>query len=72
MQYQDDTHFDIALAAIEAGMHVLITKPTVKSLENHLKLIEAARKSNVHVCCCSADGSNLLASCWALSFSGAN
>lgn len=46
---QDDTHFDIALAAIEAGMHVLVTKPAVKTLEHHRLLDEAARRNNVLV-----------------------
>merc|ERR1712060_1025847 len=39
----DDTHFDIAMACIERGMHVMITKPPVKKLEEHLKLVEAAK-----------------------------
>jgi len=45
----DDTHFDIALAAIERGCHVLIAKPLVKTLAEHLQLLEAARKRNVLV-----------------------
>jgi D-galacturonate reductase len=45
----DDTHFDIALAAIEQGLHVLVTKPAVKTLEQHRILCEAARKHNVLV-----------------------
>ena len=28
----DDTHFPIAMACIEAGLHVLIAKPAVKIL----------------------------------------
>jgi hypothetical protein len=40
----DDTHFDIALACIEAGMHVMVTKPLVKTLAEHLKARAA-------VCC---------------------
>ena len=32
----DDTHFEIALAAIERGLHVLVTKPPVKTLAHHL------------------------------------
>merc|ERR1719359_2238121 len=43
----DDTHFDIAMACMERGMHVMITKPPVKTLEQHLTLVEAARKNNV-------------------------
>ncbi|KXJ93029.1 hypothetical protein Micbo1qcDRAFT_146069 [Microdochium bolleyi] len=45
----DPTHFPIALYAIERGIHVMITKPAVKTLEHHLALIEAARKHNVFV-----------------------
>lgn len=43
----DDTHYDIALACIEQGMHVMVTKPIVQTLEHHLSLIEAAKKKNV-------------------------
>ncbi|KAH7033184.1 uncharacterized protein B0I36DRAFT_348278 [Microdochium trichocladiopsis] len=45
----DPTHFPIALYAIERGIHVMITKPAVKTLEHHLALVEAARKHNVFV-----------------------
>ncbi|KAJ9148392.1 UDP-N-acetylglucosamine 3-dehydrogenase [Pleurostoma richardsiae] len=45
----DTTHYPIALYAIEKGVHVMITKPAVKLLEHHLKLIEAAKKHNVYV-----------------------
>lgn len=45
----DDTHFEIALAAIERGLHVLVTKPVVQTLEHHKILHEAAMKSNVIV-----------------------
>ena len=31
----DDTHFEIALACINHGLHVLVTKPAVKTLEHH-------------------------------------
>jgi len=43
----DDTHFDIAMACIERGMHVMITKPPVKTLKEHLALMEAAKRKNV-------------------------
>lgn len=43
----DDTHYDIAMACIERGMHVMITKPPVKTLKQHLELVEAARRHNV-------------------------
>lgn len=45
----DDTHFEIALAAIKRGIHVLITKPAVKTLAHHKILHEEAMKSNVLV-----------------------
>ncbi len=43
----DDTHFEIALAAVNAGLHVLIAKPLVKSLKEHLELLAAAQANNV-------------------------
>lgn len=46
---QDDTHFSIAMAAVEAGMHVLVTKPAVKTLQRHHELAAAAAKHNVLV-----------------------
>jgi D-galacturonate reductase len=46
----DDTHFDITMACIEAGLHVMVTKPLVKTLPQHLKIVEAAKKHNVLVC----------------------
>ncbi|KAF5852091.1 hypothetical protein GGP41_000835 [Bipolaris sorokiniana] len=45
----DTTHYPIALYAIERGIHVLITKPAVKLLEHHQKLLETAKKHNVFV-----------------------
>jgi len=45
----DDTHFDIALAAVKRGLHVLVTKPIVKTLEHHRLLAEAAREAGVLV-----------------------
>jgi D-galacturonate reductase len=48
--HQDDTHFEIALAAIEKGLHVMITKPAVKTLEHHKILHEAAARKNVLAC----------------------
>ena len=40
----DDTHFEIAFAAVEKGCHVLIAKPIVKSVEEHVALLQAAEK----------------------------
>lgn len=45
----DDTHFDIALAAVRAGHHVLVTKPAVMKLSHHIELAKAAREHNVLV-----------------------
>lgn len=45
----DDTHFDIALACINRGMHVMVTKPIVQTLDDHLKLAKAASEKGVLV-----------------------
>ena len=45
----DDTHFEIALACVRAGMHVLVTKPICKTLAEHATLAAAAIESNVLV-----------------------
>lgn len=45
----DDTHYDIALACVQKGLHVMVTKPIVQTLEHHLKLCEEAKKHNVLV-----------------------
>ena len=39
----DDTHFEMAMTAIRHGLHVLVVKPLVKTLEEHQKLIEAGK-----------------------------
>jgi D-galacturonate reductase len=41
------THYPIALYAIERGMHVLITKPATKTLQDHKALIQAAKEKGV-------------------------
>jgi D-galacturonate reductase len=38
----DDTHFEIAMACIERGLHVMVTKPAVMTLEHHAALHKAA------------------------------
>jgi len=43
----DDTHFDIAMACIAKGVHVMITKPPVKTLDEHNALAAAAREAGV-------------------------
>jgi D-galacturonate reductase len=45
----DDTHFTIAMEAVDRGLHVLVAKPIVKTLDEHLTLAEAARRSGVLV-----------------------
>jgi hypothetical protein len=36
----DDTHYEIAMACIEKGLHVMVTKPIVQTLEHHINLIK--------------------------------
>ena len=31
------------MAAVERGLHVMVTKPAVKTLADHIKLVEAAK-----------------------------
>lgn len=45
----DDTHFSIALEAVERKCHVLIAKPIVKTVDEHQRLITAARQHGVLV-----------------------
>nr|KAJ3420722.1 hypothetical protein HK105_005332 [Polyrhizophydium stewartii] len=45
----DDTHFEIALHAIRRGLHVLIAKPAVQTLEHHQTLVREADKHGVLV-----------------------
>jgi D-galacturonate reductase len=45
----DDTHFEIAMAAVERGLHVLLTKPAVMTLEHHRLLHQASVKRGVIV-----------------------
>lgn len=45
----DTLHFPVALYAIQRKIHVLVTKPAVKLLSEHQKLLEEARKHNVFV-----------------------
>jgi D-galacturonate reductase len=43
----DDTHFDIAMAAIRRGLHCLVCKPLVKTLAQHRELMSAAQSRGV-------------------------
>ena len=45
----DDTHFEIALACIRKGLHVMVTKPIVMTLQHHQILHSEARKEGVLV-----------------------
>ncbi len=42
----DDTHFEIAKEALEAGMHVLVAKPLVKTLQEHRELMDLSQAKN--------------------------
>mmetsp|Transcript_11586 Transcript_11586/g.21986 ORF Transcript_11586/g.21986 Transcript_11586/m.21986 type:complete len:415 (-) Transcript_11586:12-1256(-) len=43
----DDTHFEICKAALQRGVHVLVTKPMVKTLAQHKELVRIAREKGV-------------------------
>jgi D-galacturonate reductase len=45
----DTTHYPIALYAIRRKIHVLITKPATKRLQDHLDLLAESRKHGVFV-----------------------
>lgn len=45
----DDTHYEIAKCCIEHGLHVLITKPIVQTLEHHKTLHDESQRTNVLV-----------------------
>ena len=45
----DDTHFNIAMECVQRGMHVMVTKPIVQTLEHHQALAKAAQEKGVLV-----------------------
>lgn len=45
----DHTHYEIAIECIQHGMHVMITKPIVQTLQQHISLISLAKQYNVLV-----------------------
>ena len=45
------THFDLVLAALEAGKHVLVEKPLTPSVAEARKLAEVARRSGLVLMC---------------------
>jgi D-galacturonate reductase len=45
----DNTHFEIALDCVRAGMHVLVTKPVCMTLREHATLAAAAEEAGVLV-----------------------
>jgi len=45
----DDTHYDIAMECVKRGMHVMVTKPIVQTLEDHRELAKVAAENNVLV-----------------------
>ena len=45
----DDTHYQIAMEAVEKGLHVLVAKPIVKTVQEHLSLMQKANQNGVLV-----------------------
>jgi D-galacturonate reductase len=43
----DDTHFDIAMYAIQRGLHVLVTKPVVQTLDHHKVAFQEHKPSTI-------------------------
>lgn len=43
----DDTHYEIIDAALERGLHVMATKPVVKTTAEHRRLMKKAEEKNV-------------------------
>jgi D-galacturonate reductase len=43
----DNTHFKIAKAAMKRGLHVLVAKPAVQTLSDHIKLVSLAKTHGV-------------------------
>lgn len=43
----DDCHFEIAKAALEKGIHLMVTKPICQTLSEHIQLVEIAKRKNV-------------------------
>jgi hypothetical protein len=43
----DDTHYEIAQTALQRGLHVLVTKPLVQRLQQHVALVELAKAKGV-------------------------
>jgi len=43
----DETHYEIAKAALERGLHVLVTKPSVKILKEQLELVKLAKENKL-------------------------
>lgn len=46
----DDTHYEIAMECVRRGLHVMVTKPAVKTLPEHQSLARAAKEAGVLVC----------------------
>ncbi len=45
----DDLHYEMACAAAQAGLHVLVAKPIVKTTKEHDSLIEISRRNKVTI-----------------------
>merc|ERR1719420_2477405 len=47
----DNFHCEVALQAMERGMHVMVAKPITQTLDDHKKLLKKAEEKNVLLCC---------------------
>ena len=45
-----DTHFEMAMCALQAGAHVVVEKPLTDTAEHASELIEVARKNQLQLC----------------------
>lgn len=43
----DSSHYEICKAALQKGLHVIATKPMVKTLKEHIELVELAKEKGV-------------------------
>lgn len=45
----DNTHYEIAIAALNKGIHLMITKPVTKTLSEHKHLVKLSKEKNLLV-----------------------
>lgn len=43
----DDCHYEITYETLKKGIHVMVTKPIVKTLKEHKALVKLAKEKNV-------------------------